>query len=116
MCNAENKQELFAFLATNIPTSEFSPGKEVVTTYGEGVLVRGSNRSMPACNHEEADTRIVYHIKDSLQQGYECCLICTLDTDVVVIRTGKFHQLQEFCLNADIWVAFDTGRTFLTST
>lgn len=108
--DAENKQELFTFLAKKIHSSEFAPGKVVLTTYGDSVLVTGSNLSLPACNHEEADTRMVFHLQHALQQGCVSCLVRTVDTDVIVILTGKFHQLQDLCPNTSIWVEFGTGR------
>ena len=64
------------------------------STYGEGVLVSGSNLAMPACNHEEAVTTLVLHVQNALQRGCVSCFIRTVDTDVVVILIGKFYHLQ----------------------
>ena len=46
----------------------------------------------------------------ALQHGFVSCLVRTVDTDVVVILTGKLHQLQDLCPKVNIWVAFGTGR------
>lgn len=40
---------------------------------------------MSHCDHEEADTRIAIHIKDSLEKGARAILVRTVDTDVIVI-------------------------------
>jgi hypothetical protein len=46
---------------------------------------------MPHCNHEEADTRIVVHVRHALQQGMRCIEVRTVDTDVVVILVAVFY-------------------------
>ena len=66
---------------------------------------------MPSCNHEEADTRVVVHLYNSLEPC-EKTLVRTVDTDVVVILIGKFADLYAINCAADIWVAFGTGRYF----
>ena len=45
------------------------------------------------CDHEEADTRLLIHLQDALQNKCTNCLVRTFDTDVVVILIGKFHHL-----------------------
>ena len=37
--------------------------KEVVITSGTIAISQGSNREIPPCNHEEADTRLVIHLQ-----------------------------------------------------
>ena len=50
---------------------------KINATFGTGVVVAvGTNIGLLPCNHEEADTRIG--------------LICTVDTDVIVILLGNF--------------------------
>ena len=49
---------------------------------------------MDKCNHEEADTRVIVHIINSLAQGSRSVNVRTVDTDVVVILIGKFHDLK----------------------
>ena len=48
--------------------------------------------------HEEADTRMIYHV-GQLPSGTNV-VVRTVDTDVVVIALGCFHQLQD----KKIWV------------
>ena len=55
---------------------------------------------MPECNHEEEDTRIPIYLKDALENCATTCLvICTVNTDVIVIIVGKLYCS---CVNS-IW-------------
>ena len=65
---------------------------------------------MSACDHEEADTRLIVHIVDALNKGQSTFLVRTVDTDVVVILVGKFFHFTTLNSTADIWVAFGTGK------
>jgi len=67
---------------------------------------------MQNCNHEEADTGVVVHILHALMQGRKTIQVRTVDTDVVVILAGTFHDLIASQLLADIWVAFGMGKNF----
>ena len=67
---------------------------------------------MGQCNHEEADTRIIVHVRHSLEGGAESVLVRTVDTDVVVILVGKLHDLLAYNRRAKIWVAFGMGRHY----
>ena len=61
----------------------------------DGFVVPSCGLSVPMddCNHEEADTRIMVHIRHALEQGAETVLVRTVDTDVVVILVGLFFDL-----------------------
>jgi len=67
---------------------------------------------MALCDHEEADTRLLIHLKDALLNDCTNCLVCTVDTDVQVILLGKFHYLMTLCQDISVWVAFDAGKNF----
>ncbi|KAG0719349.1 hypothetical protein GWK47_050662 [Chionoecetes opilio] len=87
-----NKVELFQFLSEKIVSPLPSPdGKQVFATSGASVVCSGTDHSMPPCDHEEADTRIVVHLQDALESGCTTCLVRTVDTDVLVILIGKYH-------------------------
>ena len=101
-----NKKKLFDFLSAS---AEYPDGKEVFVTSGMRVLIKGTSRLMIPCDHEEADTRLLVHVIDSLNAGCSTCLVRTVDTDVVVILVGKFHHLLTLNLSAKIWVAFGGG-------
>ena len=67
---------------------------------------------MPACNHEEADTRVVQHVLHALQSGFVSVLVRTVDTDVVVVLVGMYNRLIADKPGADIWIAFSMGKHF----
>ena len=58
---------------------------------------------MPLCSHEEADTRIFIHMVDALEEGNNVFQIRTVDTDVVVIAMGKFHEIFAAYPDFDLW-------------
>ena len=68
------------------------------------MVSHGSEHVMGQCNHEEADTRIVVHVRHAL--------VRTVDTDVVVILVGKLHDLLAYNQLSKVWVAFGMGRHF----
>lgn len=59
---------------------------------GENIISSCPRNQMHSCNHEEADTWIVIHIKGALDEGERSVLVCTVDTDVLVILTVQFHM------------------------
>ena len=67
---------------------------------------------MANCNHEEADTRIVIHVYDALERGAKKVMVRTVDTNVVVILIGQFYNIVGQYSEAEIWVAFGTGKQF----
>ena len=75
-----NKQGLFAFLSNRISTMDCPEHKEIIVTSGTTAVLRGSDRSMELCDHEEADTRLLIHLLDALRNGCTNCLVRTVDT------------------------------------
>ena len=80
-----NKQELFAFLSNKIANMNFPEGKEVITTSGTTAVLLGTSRSMGPCDHEKADTRLLIHLQDAIQNSCTKCVVRTVDTDVVCL-------------------------------
>lgn len=76
------------------------------------MLCIGNGQLMANSDHEEADTRIILHVMDSLERGSSKIMVRTVDTDVVVILIGQFHNIVDRYPNADIWIAFGTGKNF----
>ena len=74
------------------------------------MLSRGNGSPMLSCNHEKADTRRVLHVLHVLEHGNKIVLVCTVDTDVIAILVGMFHDLVIVQPLADIWVAFVWAR------
>lgn len=101
----ENKSELFHLLAEdlpNCPTVQSFQGT-IIATDTEKVVSFGNidNHSLTPCNHEEADTRILLHVKYAAESGHRKISITAVDTDVVVLAVSFFHEL---------WIEFCVGR------
>lgn len=75
-------------------------------------MCRGSDHQIPHYDHEEADTRTGYHMQDAIENGHTTCLICTVDTDAIVILIGKYYQFCTVCPAVNFWVPFGAGRKF----
>ena len=86
---------------------------EVVSTHGKKVWTRsdGTKEFGTWINelHEEADNRILLHVKDALEAGLESIVIKTADTDVVVLLLAYHMQFREYSSSCNIWVEF--GRS-----
>ena len=107
-----NKRQVFSFLSNKLEVLECIEGKQIFTSGTTSVTATGASHYMPECNHEEADTRMLLHLQDALENGATTCLVRTVDTDVIVIIVGKFHYLRDQHTAADVWIAFGTGRIF----
>ena len=57
------------------------------------------------CNHKEADSRLLLHAADCVRLCPKV-LICTVNTDVVVIATALLHELSL----TELWVALSVGK------
>ena len=111
-----NKKELFAFLTSKIESKmesfSWPPTKSVCVTSGQAVSACGLSVPMDDCNHQEADTRIMVHIRHALEHGAETVLVRTVDTDVVVILVGLFFDLVTIQPSSDFWIAFGMGKNY----
>ena len=59
------------------------------------------------CTHEEADTRLLLHAADAATDGCRRIMLRTVDTDVVVLCTSLFEQMNL----TELWILFGTGKT-----
>ena len=110
----ENKQELFQFLAQCIVS--LHEEKRVITTKGKDVLCspeRNNTENLAPCTYEEADTRMILHAADAVQQGYHKIVLRTVDTDVLVLAIAFAGILQEQQVQqVEVWVAMGTAYHF----
>ena len=51
--------------------------------------------SMPDCFQEEADTRMLFHMKHMIENGLMTISLKTVDSDVVVILVGLFYKIAD---------------------
>ena len=82
---SENKTELFSFLASNVTAIETD--KQIISTYHEEILCTQPRDvlGLAPCTQEEANSRIMLHLKDIVMKGNSKVSIRTVDTDVVVL-------------------------------
>ena len=69
----ENKAELFNLLTKEVTRIQYQ-GKEMYSTHGVQVLAshrRADNSRIEPCSHDEADTRMMLHIKDAAHDKHE---------------------------------------------
>ena len=58
------------------------------------------------------DSRICLHVHHALTEGATTILVRTVDTDVVVILLGVYHDLEPHHPAMQLWVGFGTGKNF----
>ncbi|KAK3737278.1 hypothetical protein QZH41_007347 [Actinostola sp. cb2023] len=107
-----NKRELFRLLAECAASLDLEIEQQVITTHDDQVLcnpARDDISSMAPCTHEEADTRMLLHAADAVQQGHHKILIRTVDTDVLVLAVAIVQHLQQQEQRLELWLAFGTG-------
>ena len=104
----ENKVELFTFLATMAATIQTE--KQIISTLHKNVLCSQPRdvAGLAPCSHEEADTRMLLHVVDAVNQGHTKVSIRTVDTDVVVLAVTACEHLNI----EELWIAFATGKNF----
>ena len=82
--------------------------KQVITTKGKEILctlARNNTANLDPCTHEEADTRMILHAADAVQEGHRKIVLRTVDTDVLVLALAGRLQEQQ----VELWVAMGTG-------
>ena len=62
------------------------------------------------CDHEEADTRMILHVADVVNDGHQKVLLRTVDTDVVVLAVAAATNMDI----QELWIAFEQGSIFGT--
>ena len=80
-----NKTKQYSFLSEKIESTHRPNSKEIYITSGSEVNVKGGDRILPYCDHEEANTRLLVHIADALENECNSCLVRTVDYDVLAI-------------------------------
>ena len=65
---------------------------------------------MSECDHEEADTRILYHVKHALPAYMTFVQILSNDTDVVILALGVYHMLCSNHILDDLVIEFGMGK------
>ncbi len=83
---SENKQQLFEFLTRKVQDHKFPDDLIVVITDGQSVGavgVQSSEFAFQNCNHEEADTRILIHLRHAMALAVKALQVRTVKTSLV---------------------------------
>ncbi|KAE8741877.1 hypothetical protein FOCC_FOCC012580 [Frankliniella occidentalis] len=108
--NDRNKTELFQFLGRRF--IEDISEVNVVTNIGGALRSTDSECSSlegQTVHMEEADGRILLHVKDGVEHGAKVVVVRSSDTDVLVISISFFHQLKLSGLQ-ELWFLTGTGQ------
>lgn len=107
--NDLNKTELFEFLAHKIASMDTQNKSCIIVTMGNAVLCNLDDQDvsdLQGCTHEEADTRMFLHAGYAAKHDVSDAIICSSDTDVVVIAVSLFQRLGLKTL----WIDFGRGK------
>ena len=85
--------------------------RQLVVTYKDQVR-SNCGMTMPLCDIEEADVRMLLHAKHALADGMTFIQILSNDTDVVIIALGVYHKLRSDHIFEDLVIAFGMGKNF----
>ena len=102
-----NRTEPFKFLATH--SAQMESDKLVITTKRAEILCnypRDTSLLFP-CDHEEADSRMMLHLADAVNEGDNKVLLRTVDTDIAVLAVAMMAKPQNI---QELWLVFGTGQ------
>lgn len=103
--------ELFNYLASDLLNDDGD--LQIVTNIG--TEIHASNKSLSSLNKtscdsmEEADGRIILHVKDTVKYGAQNVVVRCGDTDVVVLCVSFFHSLRALGLK-QFWILYGCGK------
>ena len=98
------------FLSEHVISQPIPEGKEIYATFDEKVLCstgRTQLSILEPCKHEEADTRLMVHVKDASLCGLQGIMIRTNDTDDVVVLAISIANVIQV---NELWVLYGTGK------
>ncbi|XP_076158119.1 uncharacterized protein LOC143140875 [Alosa pseudoharengus] len=93
--DSQNKDELFQYISDELQKTTAGSKYHLLTTKANLVL---SNKptdleALSPCQQEEADTRMMLHLRHTAEQGHTKAYLRTVDSDVVVLAINLFHEL-----------------------
>ncbi|KAJ7382403.1 hypothetical protein OS493_035244 [Desmophyllum pertusum] len=97
-------------IGDEVANFQFPENKEVNITSDESVVSSRGSTDIQRCDHEEADTRIAVHVQHTMNKGCSQVFVHTVDTDVLVIMIGLFHDMIALYPSAAIWIGLGMGK------
>lgn len=108
--DCQNKDDLFQFISQELQSCTADSQYQLLTTKADLVL---SNQptdvaALSPCQQEEADTRMILHLRHAADQGHTRAFLRTVDSDVVVLAISFFLELGL----SELWVGFGSGKNY----
>ncbi|KAL8579778.1 hypothetical protein ACOMHN_066426 [Nucella lapillus] len=109
--DAENKDELFRFVSEDLHNLVANKDYHLITTKDDCVLTNMEidTSTLCPCSHEEADTRMMLHLRHAADEGHTNAFLRTVDSDVVVLAVSLFGDLG---LSELLWIGYGTGKKY----
>ena len=106
----ENKNRLFQFLSDQLRSLTLDKRYQIVTTKLGFVLsnVECDLSELQPCSQEEADTRLMLHLKHAADCSHNVAYMRTVDTDVVVLGVHFFPKTSL----RELWIGFGSGKSY----
>ncbi|KAL8620009.1 hypothetical protein ACOMHN_015291 [Nucella lapillus] len=106
--DAENKDELFRFVSEDLHNLAANKDYHLITTKDDCVLnnMEIDTSTLCPCSHEEADTRMMLHLRHAADEGHTKAFLRTVDSDVVVLAVSLFGDLGL----SELWIGYGTGK------
>ena len=83
--------------------------RAITTNGSEVVCIPPQDTShLAPSNHEEADTRMILHLADAINKGFNKILLRTVGTDVVVLSVAAAAKVAI----QELWIVFRMGKNF----
>ena len=114
--NSESKRNLNEMIANYVVHPLRSENYNVVATHREAKVLTSYDGPKDLSiwqpeTHEEADNRLLLHMRDMLLNGsIQKIFVCSVDTDVLVILLAFMPQLLEFKEDVHVWLDFGRGE------
>ncbi len=100
--DSQNKDEFFQFISLELQRITVNSQYHLLTTKADiEISIKPTDLSdLSPCQQEEADTRIMLHLRHAVDQGRTKAYLRTVDSDVVVLAIHFFHDLglSELCI------------------
>ena len=105
-----NKPELFEYFAQQTAMFTCESNKCILSRSNTLVLSPSVDVTplLSPCMHEEADTRLIFHVSDCAWQGADKIIIHKFDTAVVVLAVLNFCRLGI----SEMWISFGVGEQY----
>ena len=83
--------ELNDFFAQTLSAMTYPSDRRLFVTNKDQVL-SNCGKTMPQCDYEKADTRILQHVKHAFSKGISLIQILSNETDVIILTLGVYHS------------------------